>query len=256
MLNLYVQAPFAAFRPFTAGWYRPTATFLTPSAAYGLALNLAGIETRRDDGLSAMTVTQFDLPQARIAMGAVACNPGGDYPTVQTLFQQLHNYPVGASGKERKEDAKGNKYNITPVRREFLSNLRAMIALDFLDRTDIENSIREAVTDAPPNPRRYGLPFLGDNAFLLDKVVALDSPCEAFWFARVDESTPGGLLTRSTRLTIWIDRQDMSRTKSAVYTPEEIATSVIPDSAWTDIYPPTAPNSAVKSARKRKGEAP
>ena len=46
--------------------------FLTPSAAYGLALNLAGIETRRDDGLSAMTVTRFDLPPARIALGADA----------------------------------------------------------------------------------------------------------------------------------------------------------------------------------------
>ena len=30
MLCLYVQAPFAAFRTFTAGWYRPTAAFLTP----------------------------------------------------------------------------------------------------------------------------------------------------------------------------------------------------------------------------------
>ena len=35
MLALYVEAPFAAFRTFTAGWYRPTAAFLTPSAAYG-----------------------------------------------------------------------------------------------------------------------------------------------------------------------------------------------------------------------------
>ena len=42
MLCLYVQAPFAACRTFTAGWYRPTATFLTPSAAYGLILNVAG----------------------------------------------------------------------------------------------------------------------------------------------------------------------------------------------------------------------
>ncbi len=69
MLMLYVQAPFAAFRTFTAGWYRPTAAFLTPSAAYGLALNAAGFESRRDDGLSAMTVTAFDLPPARIALG-------------------------------------------------------------------------------------------------------------------------------------------------------------------------------------------
>src|SRR4051794_1998675 len=102
MLWLRLQAPFAAFRPFTAGWYRPTAAFLTPSAAYGLALNLAGVETRRDDGLSPMTVTRFGLPPAMVAVGA---DPGRPLPAVQTLFQQLHNYPVGASGKERKGDA-------------------------------------------------------------------------------------------------------------------------------------------------------
>ena len=32
MLALYIEAPFAVCRTFTAGWYRPTATFLTPSA--------------------------------------------------------------------------------------------------------------------------------------------------------------------------------------------------------------------------------
>ena len=68
MLRIDLQAPFAAFRPFTAGWYRTTAGFLTPSAAYGLALNIARIETRHDDGFSAMTVTRPDLPPARIAL--------------------------------------------------------------------------------------------------------------------------------------------------------------------------------------------
>ena len=111
MLVLRLQAQFAAFRTFTAGWYRPTAGFLTPSAAYGLALNLAGEETRRDDGISAMTVTRFGLPPARIAIGA---DPDHPLPTVQALFQQLHNYPVGASGKERKDDAKGSKYTTPP----------------------------------------------------------------------------------------------------------------------------------------------
>ncbi len=51
-------------------------------------------------------------------------------PAFSTLYQQLHNYPVGASGKGRKRGAKGNKYNITPVRREFLADLRAYISLD------------------------------------------------------------------------------------------------------------------------------
>ena len=75
MLCLYLQAPFAACRTFTAGWYRPTATFLTPSAAYGLLLNIAGIESRlyehdpNHDGSAPATLTRPGLPAARLALG-------------------------------------------------------------------------------------------------------------------------------------------------------------------------------------------
>jgi CRISPR-associated protein Cas5t len=249
MLRLRIQAPFAAFRPFTAGWYRPTAAFLTPSAAYGLALNLAGIETRRDDGLSAMTVTQFGLPQARIALGA---DPAWPLPTVQSLFQQLHNYPVGASGKDRKDDAKGNKYNITPVRREFLSGLRAVVALEFPDHPEIEDQIRSHLTAGIPQAGpRYGLPFLGDNAFLIDKIVVHDAPIPALWFCRIDKDAEGGTLPNSTRLTSWIDRQDMSRTRSDLYAPTDVATEEIPESAWTPIDPSAPPVPAARSPKKK-----
>ena len=73
MFFLYVEAPFAVYRTFTAGWYRPTATFLTPSAAYGLLLNIAGIETRlreedeRHPGSVPATLTLAGLPRVRIA---------------------------------------------------------------------------------------------------------------------------------------------------------------------------------------------
>jgi CRISPR-associated protein Cas5t len=234
MILLRLQAPFAAFRPFTAGWYRPTAGFLTPSAVYGLALNLAGVETRHDDGLSAMTVTRFGLPPARIAIGA---DPNHPLPSVQTLFQQLHNYPVGASGKERKDDAKGNKYNITPVRREFLAGLLAVVALDFLDHRTIEDWIRDGLAGKPPRSgTRYGLPFLGDNAFLLDKVEVLEEATPARWYCLLDAE--GGAVPDSTRLTSWIDRQDMSKTRSALYAPAAEASVEVPEAAWTDISPP------------------
>ena len=253
MLRLYVQAPFAAFRTFTAGWYRPTAGFLTPSAAYGLALNLAGIETRRDDGLSAMTVTEFGLPSARVALGADPDNPRGPYPTVHTIYQQLHNYPVGASGKERKEDAKGNKYNITPVRREFLADLRAIVVLDFektADHPDVEDRIRRALDrDAPQSGRRYGLPFLGDNAFLIDKVRVCDEPRVALWYCRLGSEV--GAAPHSTRLTTWIDRQDMSKTRSDLFAPSEPASADVPEAAWTAIEPPARSATPPKTPKKR-----
>src|SRR5262245_60804739 len=156
MLFLNVDAPFAVCRTFTAGWFRPTATFLTPSAAYGLVLNLAGIEMRlREEeeihpGRVPATLIRAGLPKLKLALGAPTVSFKGRhtsqvpeterYPRVHTLYQQLHNYPVGAAGGERAETTYGNKYNIAPVRREILVGLRAVIAIE--GDKDLEQKVR------------------------------------------------------------------------------------------------------------------
>jgi CRISPR-associated protein Cas5t len=237
MLCLYLQAQFAACRTFTAGWYRPTATFLTPSAAYGLVLNVAGIESRlreedaAHDGQTPASLTQPGLPKVRIALGVPAEEGSDPYPMVQTIYQQLHNYPVGTSGQERAESAKGNKYNITPVRREFLSALRALVCLD--GNPDLEQRIRRGLR-GEFNSGRYGVPFLGDNQFLLDRLEELFAPLPAHWFERITEAS-GPPRPRTTRLTIWIDRADLSKTRSELYAPTANAESEIPQKAWTQI---------------------
>jgi CRISPR-associated protein Cas5t len=261
MLVLYIEAPFAVCRTFTAGWYRPTATFLTPSAAYGLLLNLAGIETRlreedeRHPGSVPATLTLTGLPRVRIALGAAAVRrvrgefvevPEPErYPRVATVYQQLHNYPVGnAKPKGATETpsvlgmrrAKGNKYNITPVRREVLVGLRAVIALD--GNADLEASIRRGL-GGELRAARYGLPFLGDNAFLPDRIDPLDTPPPAHWYERVagDAAT---IRPRTTRLTVWIDRAEMSRTVSHLYAPAGTSSERILPAAWVDV-PPSPP---------------
>jgi CRISPR-associated protein Cas5t len=45
-LWLRVHAPFATYSTFKSGTYRDTMPTMPPSAAYGLILNLAGIEMR------------------------------------------------------------------------------------------------------------------------------------------------------------------------------------------------------------------
>ena len=71
MLWLDIQAPFAACRPLVAGWYRPTAGFLSHSAVYGLVLNLAGIESRLGEhepghgGKVPASLTRTGLPAFR-----------------------------------------------------------------------------------------------------------------------------------------------------------------------------------------------
>ncbi len=245
MLWLHIEAPFAACRTFTAGWYRPTATFLTPSAAYGLVLNLAGIDSRLregaagHDGKTPASLTAKGLPAIKLSLGALA-SPGKSrvaddpeaFPRVQSVYQQLHNYPVGASGQERAEECKGNKYNITPVRREFLSDLRAVVGIDA--DADVFDRVRRGLAGELP---RYGVPFLGDNSFLLDRAELLDEPKPAYWFVPVTEAGTGPR-PRTARLTIAIDRADLSRTTSKLFAPNEDATATPPAAAWTEVSHP------------------
>ena len=242
MLCLYLQAPFAACRPFTAGWYRPTSTFLTPSAAYGLLLNIAGIESRlyehepAHDGSAPATLIRPGLPEVRIALGAPDFGRLADsLPTVQTIFQQLHNYRVGKSGMPP-ELTKGTKNNITPVRREFLCNLRCYICIEGND--SLEDRICRGL-NGEFNGTRYGVPFLGDNQFLLDRleIESNERRRNAYWFEAVTESSGSPPRPHTTRLTVSIDRADMSRTVSHLYSPNPVPEFHIPAAAWIPIAP-------------------
>lgn len=226
MICLLVQAPFATFRTFTAGNFRPTASFLTHSAAYGLALNIAGIESRLDDGESIMTLTRKDLPKVKVALGALY------FPQVQSLYQQGHNYPVGNTGAERAPQTKGNKYNITPLRRELLSSLCAYLCLD--ENSDLEQQIRDSLAGRY-NTSRYGLPFLGDNNFMIDVLREETERQPAYWYEKITDHDDRGPRPRTTRLTITIDRQNMANTKSALFAPTLEKTNSIPEDAWVPI---------------------
>lgn len=225
MLCLYVQAPFAVFRTFTAGSFRPTAPFMTPSAAYGLLLNLAGIEMRDDDGTSEMTLIRSGLPSAMIALGAL------EIPLQHSAYQQLHNYPIGNTGKDHAPNTKGNKYNIAPARRSFLSNLRGYLCLK--DNDELAAQVLEGL--AGNRPRKYGLPFLGDNNFLPDRIEAVERIEPAHWFVKVEPDDKGETAANVARLTVTIDRSDMSKTQSRLFRSTDEPHSDIPNAAWVKI---------------------
>ena len=226
MLCLYLQAPFGVARTFTAGSSRPTAEFISYSAAYGLLLNVVGIEMRHDDGESVMTLIRSNLPKFKLAMAALS------FPRQHSIYQQLHNYPVGSeTGKQYEPGAKGSKYNITPTRRAFLSDIRAYIALDADGQ--FESQVLAGLRGE--SSRTYGLPFLGDNSFLLDKLAKVEQPEPAYWYVPVLPDTAGGLRERVTRLTVSIDRADMSRTTSALFAPTKEPVSEIPAQAWVQV---------------------
>ncbi|HNZ49431.1 MAG TPA: CRISPR-associated protein Cas5 [Candidatus Hydrogenedentes bacterium] len=226
MISLYVEAPFAVFRIFTAGYFRPTARFMPPSSAYGLLLNIAGIEMRWDDGKSEMTLIRSSgLPGCRLALGTPAA------PEVRVLYQQLHNYPVGAHRKENADRCKGSKYNIKPVKRELLCDLKAYILVD--GEESFEAAIRDGLSGKVK--KRYGLPFLGDNNFLPNRLDLTSPPEEIRWWERLDEDAGTEDGTVTTRMTQCIHRSDMTQTRSALYILGKPRADV-PERAWTEMY--------------------
>lgn len=230
-IYLRVRAPFAAFRWMQAGVYRATSPVIPPSAAWGFVLNLAGVETRANDaGLT--TLVRTDAPALCIAVGSLRDGA----PEVSTLYQQLHTYPVGNSGKELKENAHGTKYWIAPARREVLVGLDAVLGVETADEALLQR-VRDGLEGRLPE-RRYGVPFAGDNNLMVDRVEVGHAPPSAWWYERIE---PGMTPRRgSCRLSVSIDREDSSRTTSAVYAPVDARVDEPPAGAWT--WTPRAPS--------------
>lgn len=218
---LRLRAPFAAYRPLQAGSLRATLPVMPYSAAWGLALNLAGIETRK--GVD-QTVTGTDpmAPPLRLAIGLPGPAPG-----VGSLFQQAHSYPVGSSGKDLQEHTHGAKYWITPVRREVLVDLDVVVGVEAAD--DLLTRLHDGLSGRGAW-RRYGLPFAGDNNLLFDRIDLVLNPPPSRWYTPVELS---GLPRRgATRLTRAIDRADSSKTVTDLVSPTAEAMESPPNQAW------------------------
>ncbi len=222
-LWLRVRAPFAAFRGFQAGVYRATSPVMPPSTAYGLVLNLAGIEMRAPAS-GPTTLIREDVPKLQIAIGVISAAERG------SLYQQLHSYPVGNSGKELAAKTHGAKYWIVPVRRELLVGFDGIIGLQSAEG-DIYERLQRGLRGELDEPR-YGLPFAGDNNFLFDRIEVVAEPPEGtYWYTRMQPDDPPR--RGSCRLTVGIDRADNSKTTSFLFAPTEQRCSTPPHLAWT-----------------------
>jgi CRISPR-associated protein Cas5t len=85
------------------------------------------------------------------------------------------------------------------------------------------------------NGERYGLPFVGDNNFLIDRLEILADPEPVRWYRRIASGASGGPRPGVTRLTTYVDRADMSRTLSPLFAPADEATLNPPDDAWSRV---------------------
>lgn len=253
---IHARAPFAAYRYFQAGNYRITMPTMPPSAAYGLVLNLAGIEMRtalmdKTTLIKAISrLYSFDsedtIPSLKIAIGSLGILSKGQ------IFQQLHTYPVGESGSEKERQklvrkgkkvgpsleflAKGGKYWIIPAKREFITNLNIVIGIQ-TEIGELKKRIIQGLNGQLDLPR-YGLPFAGDNNFLFDSIEVYDEPPEeAYWYSLVQpDEIPE---TESCRLTVGIDRADNSKTYAPLFARTEEKSKSPPPEAW--VWTPKKP---------------
>lgn len=228
-LWLRLRAPFAAFRWMQAGVYRATSPVIPPSAAWGLVLNLAGVETRgADDG----TTTQIrdDAPALCLAIGAVR------EAEVGSVYQQLHGYPVGPASKQFAPGTRGSKYHIAPVRRELLVGFDCVLGVRAADQELLQRVERGLRGELPES--RYGLPFAGDNNLLFDRIDVEPQPTAARWYAPLAEDETERR-SGSCRLTVAIDRRDASRTETRLFAPGPGLQALPPESAW--VWVPRAP---------------
>ncbi|KYC44219.1 CRISPR-associated protein [Scytonema hofmannii PCC 7110] len=221
---LRMKAPFASFRPFQSGAYRSTTIVPSPSTVYGLLLNLAGIE-QRSDLAAPITLIKENLPEMEIAIGQIS------QPEMAFLSQQLHQYPVGASGAELAQKTHGAKYWIAPVRRAVLANLDLVIGVKaeqwLCDR--IVQGLNGELDES-----RYGLPFAGDNNFLFNEIEPIDNPKMARWYCPLQKTSrpERGI----SRLTVWVNRADNTQTKTAEFAPSAFCL-IPPTAAWIRLPP-------------------
>jgi len=225
MFTLYVQAPFARFQHFVGGKWRPTADFITPSAAFGLVLNLASIDMREGLGTQRYTQIKRGVADMEIALGAL------EMPAKQRVLQHLHTYAQQPTGVEkvRAEECRGHPHKISPCWRETLVGIRAYVAVKPIHPATLEEQVRDGLAGRLP---RYGVPFLGDSNYTLDVVRMVDRVEPACWF----EQVPGdqGGMPYVTRLTVTIDRDDSARTVTRSFRPTVPCVGVL-EAAWVRV---------------------
>ncbi|MDQ3653343.1 MAG: hypothetical protein M3458_24280 [Acidobacteriota bacterium] len=175
-----------------------SSVFLTHSAAYGLLLGLAGIARERKE----------EFLGAKIAIGMMRIKDKPDKPREPRrgrVFQQLHRIPQGDDKKKRaeeKERAKGSKSERIGVYwREVLINLEGYIGLD---DEQLESLVEQGINDPQSLNYYWGLPFMGDNNFFLERLETVPKPDGCLWFSPLDPQRMKQE-DRYYHLSVWTD---------------------------------------------------
>lgn len=273
-LFVRVKAPFAAYRGLHAGHFFDTFPTMPPSAAFGLLLNLAGIEMRGEMRPTVTTIRK-DLPAMQIAVGDIPPPKGlplfaQNERMSNALFQHLHVYPVGDSNDSARKEGRtcGQKGLARPARRRILVGLDCLIAVR-AEAWLIGRILSGCQGEF--NSSRYGIPFAGDNNFFFELIEPVLSPFPpqsgekeksrealAHWYSLFDSVSPDERLRRLSpqicSLTIGIDREVTCRSSLGTFAMELSPSPFPPPEAWVWVPPPPHSVAAKAAGSANRGE--
>lgn len=243
MIYVYFKAPFGAFRPFQSTELHPTANFITHSAAYGFLLGLGGIERRRKQefvGAKIALGVPYSTTQLKEDRRRLASRPTIEVinmPRQGRAYRQLHKEPQSdkQTPPATRERAKGTKPAIDIFRRDFLYGLEGFIGLDHID---LKNIVEQGINEPETLPYYWGLPFMGDNNFFVERIDVVDEPQPCRWFCPFEDnkSSQG---ERLYYLSVWTDYVDSATSKGRLFSLKDGETKdgkhQPPAKAWVSI---------------------
>lgn len=128
------------------------------------------------------------------------------------------------------------------------SDTRAHICID--GNEELEKIVQEGLTTA--QGRRYGVVFLGDNNFLVDRIEIAPTRKAAHWYELVEQESETGVRPGTTRLTVMIDRTSAVGTRSVLFVPTAEKTVDIPENAWCKVDHTSLEGGEAKGKKRKK----
>lgn len=229
LLILNIQAPFASWRSFSTGRAQGVLPVIPPSAAFGLFLNLAGIEMKAGVLEKMKGNTYFchpnrdDLPHLEVATGTCSDMSSGE------LIHHMHGYVQTVSkgtlgGKKQKEyedSFHGRKFSIFLGRRKYLNGYNGLVACR--NNPEIISKIRHNLEHGTDD-----VPFAGSTNLTFDVIREVDNQ-ECHWYVKSETA-------RSIPLTISVHRSKKDTSVRRLFTRSGNATKSPPENAWTKPY--------------------
>jgi CRISPR-associated protein Cas5t len=241
-LIVRVTAPHAVFKMHSAGAFQGTLPVMPPSTAYGLVMNMAGINIRgeptpvrkADAGyFSTLSIDKAKCPKVSIAVGLFSVPERGVILYHAHRYLSVLNKPdVERLGKYKPY---GRKNAITPTKQQFLVNYDGAIGI-----RAPENLIEKIMDTMLGRKAHGGVLFAGSSDYLIESIQATDKP--AAWYSILTKSELHKRLEKSEippgliRLPVSIDRDNCTKTLSMMFAPVETYTNNPPESSWVNPY--------------------